>query len=112
MDSTKLSTDKHQFWSQHLQQAQAQGGSLAAYAKQQGLSISAFYYWIKVLGRQGSLKSSTTAKPVRFIAVTVKPPIATAPCVVQLSPQLTLQCAALPDPQWLAALCRQLEVRP
>jgi hypothetical protein len=114
MDSIKLSADKHEFWSHHLQQAHAQGGSLAAYAKQQGLSISAFYYWIKVLRRQDALAGEAATAPVRFSAVMMKPSIATAPanCVVQLSPQITLQCSALPDPSWLAALCWQLEVRP
>jgi hypothetical protein len=38
-------TDKGQDWLTHLQQCQAPGQSMAAYARSQGLGLKSFYRW-------------------------------------------------------------------
>jgi hypothetical protein len=56
MSSPFSETDQHvepmltptqQFWLGHWQQWQASGLSMAAYAREQGLSVKSFYYWSK-----------------------------------------------------------------
>lgn len=42
-------TDKGRYWLNHLQQCQASGQSMAAYAKAQGLGLKSFYRWRKQL---------------------------------------------------------------
>ena len=41
------------FWSRHLAACQAQGVSINAYAKREGLSAVSLYYWRKRLGLAG-----------------------------------------------------------
>jgi len=41
------------FWSQHLAACQAQGISINAYAKREGMSAVSLYYWCKRLGPAG-----------------------------------------------------------
>jgi hypothetical protein len=38
-------TDKGRYWLNHLQQCQASGQSMAAYARTQGLGLKSFYRW-------------------------------------------------------------------
>jgi len=47
IDQTTASklTDKGQYWLNHLQQCQAFGQSMAAYARSQGLGLKSFYRW-------------------------------------------------------------------
>lgn len=101
-------TEKQKFWQQHVLQAQSFDGSLADYARQQKLNASSLYYWIGVFNRA----TRTTQAPVAatsFSVVRVASP-APAHCQIHLPSRVMLQCSALPDPQWLAELCRQLDV--
>jgi transposase-like protein len=51
------------FWSRHLAACQAQGVSINAYAKREGLSAVSLYYWRKRLGLAGSRPRDVVARP-------------------------------------------------
>lgn len=109
MNSSLSKTEKQRFWQQHVQQAQLHSGSLADYAKQHDLAANSLYYWVGVLKGTVRTPKTTAAKPVRFSAVRMPPSASAAHYSLQLSSQLTLHCAFLPDPQWLAELCRHMD---
>jgi transposase-like protein len=108
MTSSLSKTEKQRFWQQHVQQAQLHNGSLADYAKQHDITVNTLYYWIGVLKGKVRAPKAAVAKRVRFSAVRVSSPASAAHYSLQLSSQLTLHCSALPDPQWLVELSRQL----
>jgi len=94
-------TEKQKFWQQHVLQAQSHNGSLADYAKQHRLKTNTLYYWVGLFKR--------AIDPVSFSAVRVPSPAPATHYQLHLSSRLMLQCSVLPDPQWLAELCRQLD---
>lgn len=51
----RSSEEVHQFWLAHIQGCTEQGRSLAAYAKDHDLKVSALYYWNKRLRTLGRL---------------------------------------------------------
>jgi hypothetical protein len=101
-------TEKQKFWQQHALQAQSHNGSLADYAKQQQLKVNTLYYWVGIFKRAAQPKK-LAIQPVSFSAVRVSSPAPVVHYQLHLSSRLALQCAVLPDPQWLAELCRQLD---
>jgi transposase-like protein len=58
------------FWSRHLAACQAQGISINAYAKREGLSAVSLYYWRKRLGLAGSRPRDVVASP--FVPIQVE----------------------------------------
>ena len=102
-------TTKQNFWQQHVLQAQSHNGSLADYAKKHQLKANTLYYWVGIFKRTAQPKQ-LAIEPVSFSAVRVSSPTPAAHYQLHLSSRLTLQCSSLPDPQWLAELCRQLDV--
>lgn len=101
-------TEKQHFWQQHVLQAQSHNGSLADYAKHNQLKANTLYYWVGLFKRAAQPKP-LAIEPVSFSAVRVYSPAPAAHYQLHLSSRLTLQCSALPDPQWLAELYRQLD---
>ena len=95
-------TDKQRLWQQHVLQAQSHNGSLADYAQQQQLKAHTLYYWASVFK-----KTHAAIEPIGFSAVRVSSPA--AQYSLQLSSRVTLQLSVLPNPQWLAELCRQMD---
>jgi hypothetical protein len=101
-------TEKQKLWQQHVLQAQSHNGSLADYAKQQQLKVNTLYYWVGVFNRSQRTKK-VAIEPAGFSAVRVSSPAPAALYQLHLSTRLILQCSAIPDPQWLTELCRQLD---
>jgi len=101
-------TEKQHFWQQHVLRAQSHNGSLADYARQHQLKTNTLYYWVGIFKRTAQSKQ-LVMEPVSFSAVRVSSLTSTTHYQFHLSSRLTLQCSALPDPQWLAELCRQLD---
>ena len=96
--SAKL-TDKRRFWQQHVRQAQSHKGSIANYAQQKQLNVNTLYYWVSVFKT-----TKPSCEPIGFSAVRLSSP---APQYsLQLSSRVALQFSVLPDPQWLADVCR------
>lgn len=96
-----------QYWSDHLAAIAAEGIPAKAYARREGLSVSALYYWRKRLKSAGS--SSAVALPVapqsgQFVPVQISDADARVSCSLILAPGVRLELAQLPSAQWLAAL--------
>jgi hypothetical protein len=108
MESSALLTEKQRLWQQHVVQAQLHNSSLADYAKQHRLKVNTLYYWVGVFNRSARAKK-TAIEPTGFSAVRVSSPVPAAHYFLHLSSRLSLQCSALPDPQWLANLCRVMD---
>lgn len=95
----KTLTAKQQYWSQHLEQADHFDGSLADYARSQGLSAQHLYQWRNVLRKREITEVATK---------TVFTEVTRSGCA---GPSLTLQLGtaqlvfdALPDVVWLRQL--------
>lgn len=92
-------TAKQQLWSQHLEQADEFDGSLADYARSQGLSAQNLYQWRNVLR-----KREITQVATKTVFTEVSQPVFTQPSLtLQLGPA-QMRFSALPDAQWLARL--------
>jgi transposase-like protein len=101
-------TEKQHFWRQHVLQAQSHNGSLADYAKLHQVKATTLYYWVGVFSRATRTKKADVTA-TGFSAVRVSSPVPAAQYYIHLSSRLTLQCSVLPNPQWLAEFCRQLD---
>ena len=99
-------TEKQKFWQQHVLQSRSHNGSLADYAKQYQLKVNTLYYWVGIFNRSARTKKAAI-EPIGFSAVRVSSPA--AQYSLQLSSRVTLQLSVLPDPPWLAELCRQMD---
>jgi len=98
---------RRQCWSDHLAAIAAEGVQTKAYAKREGLSVSALYYWRKRLKSEGSssVVALSAPQPVRqFVPVQLSDAQAHVPCSLILAPGVRLELAQLPSAQWLAAL--------
>jgi len=105
-----------QYWSSHVAAAKAQGIAIRAYAKRHGLALSTLYYWqrklrLEITTRTKAETASTTKPSAKFVALRIIEPEcvvrqAPANCTLILTGGMRLEMAALPDPQWLAALGR------
>lgn len=97
-----------QYWSDHLAAIAVEGIQTKAYAKREGLSVSALYYWRK---RIKDAASSTVVAPAvaprtssQFVPVQVRDVFHPVPCSLSVAPGVRLELAQLPTPEWLAAL--------
>ncbi len=94
-------TKKQQYWAHHLQQADAFEGSMAEYAKSQGLSPKVLYQWRGLLRQRGILPVPTAPT---FTELTTTE-CAEASCTLTLTlGSAQLQFARLPEEKWLAHL--------
>jgi len=94
--------NRTEFWTAHVAAVKREAISASAYAKRNGLSIAALYYW------QRKQKSNTEISDTsKFMAlrVTEQHPCL---CTLVLPSGLHLEMSALPSPEWLAALSRTL----
>jgi len=96
---TKALTTKQQFWSHHLEQADCFEGSLANYAKSQGLSAQNLYQWRNVLR-----KREITQVATKTVFTEVSQPAFARPSLTLQLGKTQLVFSALPDVQWLANL--------
>lgn len=104
-------TRRRQQWLTHLRRADARKMSLAQYCRAQGLSVQSLYNARYELARQQ--RRSTASKPAPrksrstspFVAVQMaaSPAVPAAACRVHLK-DVTIECASLPSPSWLAQL--------
>jgi hypothetical protein len=94
------STDKREFWTDHINKQQAGSEVIEAYCQTHGLSMHTFWYWRKKLrvearsqGRKRGRPKKTAALPVvsgRFVPVCVEPL------------RDFERVSGLPDAKWLA----------
>lgn len=94
-------TEKQQYWSEHLQKAEAFDGTMADYARQQGLSPQHLYQWRSELRKRERKQSDDYP-----VFTEVKPPSYHSPTqtiTLQLG-RAHITFSSLPDAQWLARL--------
>ncbi|MCG7883720.1 MAG: hypothetical protein AB2669_07240 [Candidatus Thiodiazotropha endolucinida] len=90
-------TPKQQYWHQHLQQADGFEGTLADYARSQGLKAQTLYQWRSVLRNREMTQVST-----QTVFTEVSQPAFTHPSLVVSLGQAQMEFSALPDPRWLS----------
>lgn len=97
-----------QYWSDHLVAIDAEGINTKAYAKREGLSVSALYYWRKRLKAENATQGQTLAVAPQpgqqFVAVQISEATSRVSCSLILAPGVRLELAQLPSAQWLAEL--------
>ena len=95
-----------QFWQRHARAAERGTASTIAYAKRHGLAVSTLYYWRAKL-KAATPKVEVTGPAAKFVALRVVDG-AHMPrenqCILILPAGIRLEMAALPAPEWLAAL--------
>jgi hypothetical protein len=94
--STPL-TSKQQYWSTQLQNAEAFDGSIADYARSQGVSTQTLYRWRDCL-RQRDVSQTSTKTVFTQVVSTALPGSSLTLAVGDTK----LTFSRLPDPQWLA----------
>ncbi|MFA5633339.1 MAG: hypothetical protein WC997_17700 [Porticoccaceae bacterium] len=102
-------SERRAFWLSHLSAIEAEGISTKAYADREGLSAQALYQWRQ---RLASGERPRRTQPGGFMPVRIESSTgARAGCTVVIDSGLRLDCAALPDADWLAALAAALAER-
>jgi len=94
-------TAKQRHWANHLQQADAFDGSMADYARSQGLSPKALYQWRSIL-KQRTVASSLEHQ-IAFTEVIAQPTAVRSTLTLMLG-SAQLQFDQLPDEAWLVRL--------
>ena len=102
-------SERSEFWLSHLSAIEAEGITTKAYAQREGLSPQALYQWRKrlITGHRPE-----QARPGGFVPIQVEPAVVPrVGCTVVIDSGVRLECAALPNVEWLAALATQLSGR-
>ena len=98
------------FWSRHLAACQAQGISINAYAKREGLSAVSLYYWRKRLGLTGSLPREVVASP--FVPIQVeRSDDCAGSCQLILGDGVRVEFSQVPGAHWFAEFARVYQRR-
>ena len=95
-----------QFWQRHARAVERGTSSTSAYAKRHGLAVSTLYYWRAKL-KAATPKVEATGPAAKFVALRVVDGAHTPRgnhCTLILPVGIRLEMAALPAPEWLAAL--------
>jgi len=95
-------TEKQQFWSARLQQAEDSGHSLAEYARLHNIPVQKLYQWRSSLRKQDGMSEVTTEH--QFTRVVSSASL--TPLSLHM-PDAQLRFATLPSPAWLAEFLKQ-----
>lgn len=95
----EVSTDKEQFWLDHIEAASRSGLSIVQYAKQNDIKAQRLYQWRNVI----KSRSTTISTEEKFTRVVTSTPLPSARITLRLT-GATLEFDSLPDPQWLSSL--------
>jgi len=98
-------------WLVHLSAIDAEGVSVQAYARREGISAAALYYWRKRL--KADAATAGEAPVPQLVAVQLPESSAIGQrCTLWLAPGVRLELSALPSANWLiqiaSAACRQV----
>lgn len=102
------------YWEAHLAAIAQEGIQTKAYAKREGLSVSALYFWRKQLKANVSPAALPVAASTgrQFMQVQISDAAPRMSCSLTVAPGVRLELTQLPSPEWLAALgaaiCRQV----
>ena len=95
-----------QFWAGHVAEAKLAGVSAIQYAKRHGISVKGLYYWQHKFNTSPVVLSAASPAS-KFVALRVAPAVAVVAstnCTLIMASGFRLEMAALPAPEWLAAL--------
>ena len=92
-------TAKQQYWLEQLQQADAFDGSIAEYARQQGISAQDLYRWRNLLRKRDINQASS-----KTVFTEVIQPSFSGPCLTLHLGNAQMVFQSLPQAQWLASL--------
>ena len=93
-------------WEGHVAAIDREAISVNAYAKREGISAAALYYWRQKF--RASAKVPTTV-PGTFVQLRVAELVGIdsgTGCTLVLASGLRLEMSSLPSPEWLASLAR------
>lgn len=104
-------TKRQRQWLSHLRRAEARRMPLTQYCRAQGLSVQSLYNARYELAQKGqpaaaakpAPKKSRSTSPFVAVQMVPSPAVPAAACRVQLR-DVTIECASLPSPAWLAQL--------
>jgi hypothetical protein len=65
-------TEPQRCWLKHYRASEVSGKSMAEYAREQGLAITAFYYWKKRLIQLGAIAAERLSDPPVFHKITIQ----------------------------------------
>lgn len=108
--------ERQQYWSDHLDRIAAEGISTRAYARREGISAAALYYWRHRLKAEATCDSGSAGKSSGRSLVPVEVVDETADDTVvgtlTLAPGIQLALSELPSPDWLARVVAQTTGKP
>jgi len=97
-----------QYWAEHVAAIEREAIFASVYAKREGLSPAALYYWQRKL--RTAAQVGEAAKPVgAFVQLRVSERSdarSGAACTLVLASGVRLEMASLPAPEWLAGVAR------
>ncbi len=91
---------RKEFWRAHIEASENHPGSIAAYCREHGIARSRMFYH-----RQMFLKQRSGFAEVKAVET---PPKDLKPSSKAVAEPMIKKSQRLPDPQWLAALIREL----
>jgi len=100
---SQVLTQKQQYWSAKLAEAEQAGQSLAEYARLHNVPVKKLYQW------RSTLKSTVTAsvtEQTRFTRVVSTTDMSSPNMMIHI-PGARIQFSSLPDPQRVSELLRQ-----
>lgn len=94
-----------QFWAGHVAAIEREKISASAYARREGISVAAIYYWQRKL-RTEAADVLIPARSFVQLRVTEAGPRSQQACTLVLASGMRLEMGSLPSPEWLAGLVR------
>ncbi len=98
------STERQALWSGHVAEFKSSGLSQRVFCEQRGLKVSTLGYWSRRFGGKEGVR-----RP-RFAKVAISDSRG-GQAILCLPYGLEVRTSALPDPQWIAALVREIGER-
>lgn len=97
-----------EFWHGHVEAAKREAIPTSDYARLHGVPVKSLYRWQRKLKAMSAV-TEKAGSPSAFVSVRVAEadlPRAASGCSLMLGAGMRLDMAALPRPEWLAALVR------
>lgn len=94
-----------EFWAGHVASAKLEAISASEYAKRQGISVAALYYWQRKLKQAAEMDGKEPAS--KFVSIRIADSVASNrsfSCSLVLPSGIRLEMSSLPEPEWVAAL--------
>ena len=94
-----------QFWAGHVAATEREKIPASVYARREGISVTALYYWRRKL-RVATAEVSPPTRSFVQLRVSEAAPRGQQACTLILVSGMRLEMDSLPSPEWLAGLVR------